>query len=208
MNKIIIEQPWGGLGDNLQFSSLPEVGKQLGIEVWISNRNKYRNNEIKELVWDRNPYIAGFTDEPGNINLKSYINSTGNIISNWEKILFGIVYNHKPKIYYNPNYFNELSNFILIDPRATSSSIPFDEIIKKYPVKTLLINYNMEGYRTLYTNNIFMWIDFITSCREFVCQYSGGSVAIRAFDRSATVYISKKSKPIFLFKENNNILIS
>lgn len=208
MNKIIIEQPWGGLGDNLQFSSLPEVGKQLGIEVWISNRNKYRNNEIKELVWDRNPYIAGFTDEPGNINLKSYINSTGNIISNWEKILFGIVYNHKPKIYYNPNYFNELSNFILIDPRATSSSIPFDEIIKKYPVKTLLINYNMEGYRTLYTNNIFMWIDFITSCREFVCQYSGGSVAIRAFDKSATVYISKKANQNFIFTENNNILVS
>ena len=25
MEKIIIEQPWGGLGDNLQFSTIPEV---------------------------------------------------------------------------------------------------------------------------------------------------------------------------------------
>ncbi len=208
MKKIIIEQPWGGLGDNLQFSSLPEVGKQLGIEVWISNRNKYRNNEIKELVWDINPYIAGFTKEPGNIDLRSYKDTTGNIISNWETILFGSSYNDKPKIYYKPKHFNELSRITLIDPRATSCPITFDEIIKKYPGKTLLLNYNMEGYRTLHTNNIFMWIDFITSCREFVCQYSGGSVAIRAFDKSATVYISKKANQNFIFTENNNILVS
>lgn len=35
--KIIIEQPWGGLGDNLQFSTLPEFGKKLGYDVYYMN---------------------------------------------------------------------------------------------------------------------------------------------------------------------------
>jgi hypothetical protein len=35
MSKIIISQPWGGLGDNLHFSTLPELFSKKGYEVYI-----------------------------------------------------------------------------------------------------------------------------------------------------------------------------
>ena len=61
--KIIISQPWGGLGDNLQFSTLPELYDKLGYEVYVSNNNKVRNKEIYDLVWGENPYIKGVIDD-------------------------------------------------------------------------------------------------------------------------------------------------
>jgi len=56
--KIIISQPWGGLGDNLQYSTLPELFSKKGYDVYISNNNKVRNNEIFDLIWKMNPYIT------------------------------------------------------------------------------------------------------------------------------------------------------
>ena len=52
MNKVILYQPWGGLGDNLQFSTLPKLYSEIGYEFYISDQNVYRNPEIKKLVWD------------------------------------------------------------------------------------------------------------------------------------------------------------
>ena len=62
MKRVIIDQEWGGLGDNLQFSTLPELLSAYGYEVYISTNNAYRNPEIKSLVWDKNPFVAGFAD--------------------------------------------------------------------------------------------------------------------------------------------------
>ena len=64
--KLVLDR-WQGLGDNLQVSTIPrryyeKYGEKC---VWISNEIRYRNPEIKQLVWEDNPYIAGFTDEPG-----------------------------------------------------------------------------------------------------------------------------------------------
>lgn len=58
---------WGGLGDNLQVSTIPRrFYEKFGYKgVYISNSVPWRNKEIKELVWDLNPYIAGFTDKKG-----------------------------------------------------------------------------------------------------------------------------------------------
>ena len=60
---------WGGLGDNLQLSTIPRrFFEKFGYKgVYISNkdRQKFRNEGIKKLVWEMNPYIAGFTNEPG-----------------------------------------------------------------------------------------------------------------------------------------------
>lgn len=56
---IIISQEWGGLGDNLQYSILPELYSNEGYDVYISSNNNCRNNEIFEIVWKSNPYIKG-----------------------------------------------------------------------------------------------------------------------------------------------------
>jgi hypothetical protein len=40
-NEIIMHQPWGGLGDNLAFSTLPELYHSRGYKVYISNNNAH-----------------------------------------------------------------------------------------------------------------------------------------------------------------------
>ena len=63
--KVIIHQPWGGLGDNLQYSTLPELFSRKGFDVYISVNNKVRNQEIFDLVWGQNPYVKGISvDSP------------------------------------------------------------------------------------------------------------------------------------------------
>lgn len=200
MNKIIIEQPWGGLGDNLQFSTLPEMGKKLGFEVWISNKNAYRNPDIKKLVWDLNPHIAGFTDEPSNI---SYGHVTTNIVSYWESQFFGKTENDLPKLYYKPKKLSEYSDKIVIDPNAISSKINFDSIIEKYKDQDpIILNSSYGDLKSVNTKDIFEWIDIITSCKKFICQYSGSSVAVAAYGVPADIYMSKDCN-VYKFKTNN-----
>ena len=50
----------GGLGDQLQFSTLPEeFYKQQARETYIADGSEFRNKEIYDLVWGKNPYIKG-----------------------------------------------------------------------------------------------------------------------------------------------------
>jgi hypothetical protein len=145
--KIIIEQPWGGLGDNLQFSTLPELGKKLGYDVYVSNKNVYRNNDIKKLVWDLNPYLCGFTDEGGNIPREKLKLKNNNIISDIEEWAFGECFNTVPKIYYEPNEIQGLSDLYIIDPNYVSRGIDFSNIMRKYDKKeTLILNSRFEDY--------------------------------------------------------------
>jgi hypothetical protein len=206
--KIIIEQPWGGLGDNLQFSTLPELGKKLGYDVYVSNKNVYRNNDIKKLVWDLNPYLCGFTDEGGNMPIEKLKLKNNNIISDIEEWAFGECFNTLPKIYYEPNEIQELSNLYIIDPNYVSRGIDFSNIIRKYDKKeTLILNSRFEDYISIMSRDIFHWVDIITSCKRFICQFSGGSVAILAFNKSCDVYMKKRKDNIFIFKKNNYIVI-
>ena len=50
----------GGLGDALQFSTLPEeFQKQQGRKTYIVSDAPFRNQGIYDLVWDKNPYVLG-----------------------------------------------------------------------------------------------------------------------------------------------------
>lgn len=117
--KLVLDR-WQGLGDNLQVSTLPRRFYELYGEkcVWISNANPYRNSEIKKLVWENNPYIAGFTDEPG-LNLTGHLQfGVYNWIELWERV-YGLPgpYSKQPEIY---------STNLTTDMFNTSSSIVID----------------------------------------------------------------------------------
>jgi hypothetical protein len=220
MKRIIIEQEWGGLGDNLQFSTLPEVGSKLGYEVYISNHNKYRNLDIKRLVWDINPFISGYTDERGNLNdlfnpnpinkdfpILDRWNDSLNIIQNIEFQIFGNSYNENPLLYYRPNFIDNLSNKILLDPNSVSTNFSFDSIIGSMSKEDLIIlNQEMIGYTNIKSSSIFEWIDIITSAKEFICQLSGGTVVMAAYNKSCTVY-TPTYNDTFNFKIHNYIKI-
>jgi len=203
--KIIIEQSWGGLGDNLQFSTLPEVGAKLGYEVWISNHNFYRNEDIKDLVWGLNPHIKGFTDERG--NMPSHINydPKNNIITDWEIRLFGKAYNDSPKLYYETKIVESVKDKTLIDANAISSPIDFSYIVDNNPHATLL-NSKKENMESLFTTDIYNWVDVITSCKRFLCQYSGPSVVMPCYGKRCEVYMSKDNNT-YKFKTNKYVKI-
>ena len=87
-NKVIFGQPWGGLGDNLAYSNLPQLYSQADKEFYISRFNYVRNKEIYDLVWKRNPFVNKKTILPPNIGSKislledSCIDEKLNIIQN------------------------------------------------------------------------------------------------------------------------------
>jgi FkbM family methyltransferase len=66
-DRVVLAQPWGGLGDNLQFSTLPELYARENIGFYLSTANKYRNTEILSAVWAGNPYVKGILNEPATI---------------------------------------------------------------------------------------------------------------------------------------------
>lgn len=203
MKKIIIEQPWGGIGDNLQFSTLPELGYKFGVDVYVSNRNFYRNESIKNLIWDNNPYIKGFTDEPGNIGEYIDYSPTNNVIMNWEIKLFGEYINDSPKLYYKPNLIVDYIDEIVIDSNAVSRPINFNNVIENNK-NAILLNKTYKDYKNKITNSIFEWIDIIYSAKKVICQYSGPSVILPCYNKGADVYMSHYDNT-FKFKQNKYI---
>ena len=60
MSDVLIKAYHGGLGDCLQFSTLPEqFSKQQGRDTYVLDESNFRNKEIYDLVWGCNPYIKG-----------------------------------------------------------------------------------------------------------------------------------------------------
>jgi len=138
----------GGLGDSLQFSTLPEeLYKQKGIVTYIWDQAFFRNQEICNLVWGKNPYIKGIKSGKWNVGDTPEIkfeNITGNCISNWE-FLHGLnPVNKYPKIYYQPNKL-DLSEFIIVDVSTISREYDqhrlfsvYENIRNRHPEKSFV----------------------------------------------------------------------
>jgi hypothetical protein len=198
MSEIILSAYHGGLGDNLQFSTLPEeFFKQHNKKTFIWSQSSFRNKEIFDLVWGCNPYISGIKEgvwEAGDtpqINLKNIFN---NCILNWEIAHNLTPKNKYPKIYYKPKTLSDFKETILLDFSSISMSYSLEELkkifkLKKEINKKILIlkfknslnnisNYNknfIENEDFYEVNNIFEYCDLINSCQEFLCTHSGQS---------------------------------
>ena len=60
MSDVYLKAWHGGLGDALQFSTLPEeFSKQQDRKTYIVADAPFRNEGIYDLVWDKNPYVLG-----------------------------------------------------------------------------------------------------------------------------------------------------
>jgi hypothetical protein len=132
---IIISQPWGGLGDNLGFSTLPELFHNKGYQVYISKNNVYRNDEIYDLVWKLNPYIKGISENTRNAGDCMQHNwpdeSENEYMIHRIEIAHGLPKsNFYPKIYYEPKILDEYNNDILIDLSGSSSVYPLHKYIE------------------------------------------------------------------------------
>ena len=135
MDDVILSAYHGGLGDNLQFSTLPEeFYKQQGRETYIWSQASFRNQEIYDLVWGCNPYIKGIKEgdwSAGDTPDRHRVIES-NCISNWEA-LHGLKPTNKyPKIYYEPEKVSSFDNVILVDLSSISITYDADKILKLY----------------------------------------------------------------------------
>jgi hypothetical protein len=223
----------GGLGDQLQFSTLPERLTEMGHEVYLLHGTEFRNDEIKQLCYDLNPFIKGqlvgewnLGDIPG---LK-YENKTGDFIKNWE-VAFGLdPINESPVIYYKPKE-HLLKDKIIIDLSGLSlkGDYTLNRIMKYINRfnKSELIQTMFSvpvGFQHLITadtyqvKNIFDYCDLINSCGKFICLFSGGNSVASALKRNKYIDVdclmqegtkinNAWSTKLFVYKNINYIWI-
>jgi len=107
----VIFEVYGGLGDNLQKSTIPRMFAEQGHDVYLNHKwdnvpgcvSHIHNDEIKRLVWEMNPYLRGFSEEEPTIVRKgSPPNVNGDFIKNWETFYGLSPKNSYPEIYYKP----------------------------------------------------------------------------------------------------------
>ncbi|HUW18472.1 MAG TPA: hypothetical protein VMW16_04150 [Sedimentisphaerales bacterium] len=111
--RLVIQIPFGGLGDHLAYSSLPELlWKQKGIRTFVSNKSIFRSRAIREFVWEINPYIQ-FTNERG-----WFIHNPleeGIVIDDYVQKLFRLKGNGLPKTYYQPQKVEQIDGKNVVD---------------------------------------------------------------------------------------------
>lgn len=121
----VITEQWGGLGDALAYSTLPEsFFRNYGQDSYISNFYSPRNAEIARFVWGCNPFVAGWSSEAPN---------AGSVVTyKWlegQTFIENVEWSHglppmntRPKVYYQPKQNPFLRNKFLIDISATTLS--------------------------------------------------------------------------------------
>ena len=199
MSDVILGAWHGGLGDSLQFSTLPEeFYKQQGRETYIWQDAPFRNQEIYDLVWGKNPYVKGKKQGERNAgDLAEYTNrdKTGDWIRDWESVHGLKPTNSLPKIYYEPEKVEGFEDTILVD--FTSISIDHSsnkildrlkEIKKEYSNKRFLEvtfskslspdkfnSYGTNCENVVEIDDIFSYCDVIASSFGLVALSSGAS---------------------------------
>lgn len=208
----ILYQPWGGLGDNLQFSTLPEQFHKIGIDFYISSQNVYRNQEIYDLVWGMNPYVKGVSDLPPNVgSLSGWVvdqDDSPEHVNRLEMVCGSPISDLPyPKIYYKPNILENFVGRDIVNLSSISVQYSIDQIqhiIKNLPPNTISLSFNIDTVQ--YTNefsykvrDIYEHCDIIHSCKSYTTLHSGGSVLASAIKgdtgtQDVIVYIKEQSR--------------
>jgi len=195
----IIWQPWGGLGDNVQFSTLPEQLTKAGNDVYLSTINAYRNIEIFDIVWKTNPWIKGFSQLPPNcgwIGCDPHIQYPNRHIfgiNKWENLYGAPLTAGIPRIYWEPPRMSGLENTVLVDLSYTSCEhyeyttmpVVYSEIAKRWPdanpLQVTFANKNVcakrfkSKFQEIQFKDIWDYSIHIANCRAIVTLLSGAS---------------------------------
>ena len=123
--RLVIEVRHPGLGDHLFYSHIPRIAKKVGCrEVLVSSQSLFRHADTKRLTWETNPYVDGFTNEPGLHSPKFQFLPAGmNLL---DKLMLdlgvddGLRY-HEPEVFYEPRILPELAHARVFDPNCYST---------------------------------------------------------------------------------------
>jgi len=205
MSDVYLKAWHGGLGDALQFSTLPEeFSKQQGRKTYILGDAPFRNEGIYDLVWDKNPYVCGkkFGEwNAGDLPSIPYRedgfleeNGTGNMIPNWEKFHGLKPSNKYPKVYYQPEKDKGVKDLFVVDFTSTTVNDNKEEVVRcldkirnEHPdrkfvsvsfediVPTRDLSDDIKFDGYIEVENIFRYCDLISSVYGYVSLHSGGT---------------------------------
>ena len=190
-----IYQPWGGLGDNLAHSIIPELCNIAGYKCFLSKNNAYRNEQIYDLIWKANPFLE--KEQPDTHDLSwldrcgEYENKGLNHVQVIQKTYgFNTSFEY-PKIYYTPKFLPEYKNSTFID--FNSISVGYDKDILQNKLRQLMIENKMHDNVFIVThskidntqykldfateiidiNDLFFYSDIVYSCKNIIKLNSG-----------------------------------
>jgi hypothetical protein len=207
MDKVVLIENFGGLGDNLQFSTLPEEFKlQKNLDFYIHNSTfeSIRNKEIFQLVWEMNPYFKGISNDSPNAGRVHRYPTKENMICDIEQLHGLECKNDMFKLYYEPKNVGTINT--LFD--LTSTSL-YDEYFKYYDSFKKVVNeisensgsevhfvyfnnlesnnykpiYDIPNSKKIEVNSIFEYCDVISSCNNFVGLNSGGAHLAESYQK-------------------------
>lgn len=212
---IILYQHHPGLGDNLIYSTLPELFARQGRTVYMSDLMRTRNPGIYDLVWGCNPYIKGMTTQKpnaGTVLMRSYCDNSQvqNLVKRIE-INHGFYHNNEfPKIYYIPKHHDTLKGKVLIDMHSVTGKY-YRNVLVDY-VRFLqdrfgyrrnnMVQINFKGSIAdcyarmdnvaIYTvKDIFDYCDAIASASALITVHSGANTlgaAIRGYNETPMLH--------------------
>ena len=174
--QILLQIGYGGLGDNLFLSHIPQIAKETSdvCRVFVSTRSVFRDDAYKQLIWESNPYVDGFVDEPGfeivgphaqrvrgslldhyllklGLNNRiSYLEPGCNLLDQYMLALGlddGLRF-HEPKIYQEIPRKTEYENTILYDPNYIThvGAISAEAVSEFFKREGVQVNAQMQPY--------------------------------------------------------------
>jgi len=212
--EMVLLLKWGGLGDSLAFSTLPELCYKNNMDFYLSSQSKniFRNNEIFDLVWKHNPYFKGFSDKApnaGNIHISNSgrKNDNDSIVQCFETIYFKESVNKYPRIYYDFKYIEKYKNYTIVDLTSITLIDEYKNVIDDVinilnnilPDDYYLINFNNINTNSfniknikktkndpIFINNIYEYCDLINSCVKSIFFNSGANSLSSAIKQDKT----------------------
>jgi len=205
--KVIMES-FGGLGDTLQKSTIPRMLTEQGHQVYLNttwdgegnpNGGHIHNPEIKRLVWEMNPHVRGFTEEPPTIVRKGTpTNLHGDFIKNWESFYGLPPTNSYPEMYYLPRrvdgieavldlswlsgcYTPETVRSMASQIVAKQTSFRWKQILSIYQANHV----ELEGVESIRCDTIFDLADVLSSASMIVTLSSGSHMLAAAIHKGA-----------------------
>lgn len=231
---LVLQLPNGydGLGDNLVFSHIPRIAKESGRfnRVLVSTRNIYKGNDYPRIVWQTNPYVDGFTDEPGTyssvhmnrvmdkwINIQHSINLMDSIMILHD--LDNRKRGHTPECYYKPNIMDGLKNSTVLDLGAKTidlTKLNFNNLLGLLEKNGIRPDYVLSsksietpGIEVLQTSSIEHWADVMCSAKNYICFNSGGYWLSGALGVKAKhIWIERKNLPAWSYLDHDNIFVT
>ncbi len=205
---LVLNIRFGGLGDHLFYSHIPRIAKETGTygNVYVSNRSEFRSPEYKRLIWEKNPFVDGFSDEPDTQFIRD--------ISEFEKdpihynILDTLMFMlglddgkrfHEPELYYEPKLRADVADADLYDPNYVSNIGEFSSTDLARCMWKLGLAPNAQMAmrdrsiplpieRTATAKDLEDFCDIVNSCHSLCCLTSGTATLAAALGKPAVAF--------------------